>query len=133
MVRVIGNDAMENPASRRAESQKTLVDNQVGPGRKSIFPSGTALSRLQFAIPETQMEKLRLLAAFRNTHQAVVLAELIDEGWDNHHLEWMNQDLIQSPLAQSQSGESGREGKDLQDSTQPCDRDNHGGMEGSTF
>jgi len=101
---------MEHPVSRRAKTQKTSIDNQAGPGRKSIFPPGMALSRLQLAIPETQMEKLRLLAAFRNIHQAVVLAELIEEGWDSHHLEWMNQDLMHSPSAQRQSVEPAREG-----------------------
>jgi len=68
--------------------------NPGGPGRKPIFATATALVRFQIAIPVAQMEKLRLLAAFRNVHQAVVLTELIEEGWDCHHRHWMNQDLI---------------------------------------
>ena len=85
---------MGNPGSRNSKTKKPTVEDQDGPGRKPIFAPGTPLVRLQVAIPEPHMEKLRLLAAFRNVHQAVVLAELIEEGWDKHHLEWMNQDLM---------------------------------------
>jgi hypothetical protein len=107
----IGKAAMGKRASKRAITKITTDVDPDGPGRKPIFPSGTALARLQLAIPESQMEKLRLLAAFRNIHQALVLAELIEEGWDNHHLEWMNKDLMKSPEARGHSGESGRERK----------------------
>ena len=89
---------------------KTLKpENMEGPGRKPIFAAGTALVRLQLAIPYPQMEKLRLLAAFRNVHQAVVLAELIEEGWENHHLTWMNQDLMHPSSAQHPGGPRDRE------------------------
>ncbi len=90
------------------------------PGRKPIFAQGTSLVRLQLAIPDSQMEKLRLMAAFRNVHQAVVLAELIEEGWDHHHLTWMNQNLIHpSPVhpspAQGRKGQRAGEGGDPRD------------------
>ena len=75
-------------------AKTSIPEHPDGPGRKPIFPAATVLVRFQIAIPDTQMEKLRLLAAFRNVHQAVVLAELIEEGWDRHHRSWMNQDLI---------------------------------------
>ena len=91
--------------------KKTSPDNQDRPGRKPIFAPGTVLVRLQLAIPDAQMEKLRLLAAFRNVHQSVVLAELIEEGWDRHHLKWMNQNLMHPPSAQSPNGQRDGEGK----------------------
>ena len=85
---------MGKPISKRITTHKEATENLDGPGRKPIFASGIALARLQVAIPEGHMEKLRLLAAFRNVHLALVLAELIEEGWDKHHLSWMNQDLM---------------------------------------
>ena len=103
--------------------KKTSPDNQDRLGRKPIFAPGTVLVRLQLAIPDSQMEKLRLLAAFRNVHQAVVLAELIEEGWDRHHLKWMNQDLIHPSLAQNRSGHRDGKGKDPEGTIQPGEQD----------
>jgi hypothetical protein len=101
-----------NPITRMVMEKKKTPENQDKPGRKPIFAPGTALVRLQLAIPDSRMEKLRLLAAFRNVHQAVVLAELIEEGWERHHLKWMNQDLIHQSLPQSPKGQRGGEGED---------------------
>ena len=84
---------------KRSNLKGPPPEHPGGPGRKPIFTPGTALVRLQLAIPEAQMEKLRLLAAFRNVHQSIVLAELIEEGWEAHHRDWMNQELIASPPA----------------------------------
>jgi hypothetical protein len=101
-----------NPITRMVMEKKRTPENQDKPGRKPIFAPGTALVRLQLAIPDSQMEKLRLLAAFRNVHQSVVLAELIEEGWEHHHLKWMNQDLIHPSLPRSPKGQRGSDGED---------------------
>ena len=85
---------MGKPVPKRLNVNASLAQRPPGPGRKPIFAPGTVLVRLQLAIPGAQMEKLRLLAAFRNVHQSVVLAELIEEGWEGHHLHWMNQELL---------------------------------------
>jgi hypothetical protein len=104
-----GKDIMGKPVPTRSNKKRPPPENPAGPGRKPIFTPGTVLVRLQLAIPYAQMEKLRLLAAFRNVHPSVVLAEIIEEGWEAHHRHWMNQDLMTQPPASDLDLDQARE------------------------